>query len=88
MSESTEIFYSCNDGSSFISAKGDFTKEELLKMALDQNVIDEGDFLDAEYYQSHFKTTPAPKNSGFKVWNYPVENKCRGSYFASVLRRD
>ena len=82
-----KIEFTHNDDSSFISAKGDFTKEELLRMAVEQNVIDEGDFLDAEYYQSHFKTVPAPKNSGYIMWNYPVKNKCRGSYFSSVLRR-
>lgn len=67
--------------------KGDFTKEQILKMAVEQHVIDQGDFDCTEYFQSHFKVTPAPRNSGYKNWHYPLNKPCKGSYFASVLQK-
>ncbi|WP_052140950.1 hypothetical protein [Pseudoalteromonas piratica] len=81
------IEYLSSDSATFLVAKGDYSASEILKAAVEQNVIDDGDFSDAEYYQSHFKATPAPKNSGFKSWHYPIEKPCKGSYFASVLQQ-
>lgn len=56
-------------------------------MAVEQNVIEQGDFDESEYYQSHFKTVLAPANSGCSSWNHPINEPCKGSYFASVLQK-
>lgn len=82
-----EIEYLTSDSNELLVAKGDFTREQLIKMAYEQNVIDQGDFDCAEYYQSHFKVSPAPRDSGYSTWHYPRETPCKGSYFASVLQK-
>ncbi len=83
----TEVNYTTSNDHQFISAKGDFTKEQLIQMAVEQKVIEKGDFDESEYYQSHFKTVPASANSGYSSWNHPINKPCKGSYFASVLQK-
>lgn len=82
-----KVYYQTSDSSEFLVAKGDFSKAEIIKAAIEQNVIEGGEFDGADFYQSHYKTVPSHPNSGFKSWNSPRETPCKGSYFASVLRK-
>ncbi|TMP23761.1 hypothetical protein [Pseudoalteromonas ruthenica] len=81
------VIYRATDDGEFLVVKGDFTKEQMLKSARAQGVIDDGDFDGAHFYQSHFKTIPAPKFSGLNSWDCPIERPCKGSFFASVLQK-
>jgi hypothetical protein len=80
-----KVEYLTSDEHHSLVVKGDFNKFQILEMAIKQHVIDEGDFENSEYYQSHFKVEPAATSSGYKVWNHPIKKPCKGSYFASVL---
>ena len=80
-----KVEYHTSEEFVFLVVKGDFSKQQILDMAIDQNVIDEGDFLNSKYDQSHFKVVPTNPESGTTCWHHPVKQPCKGSYFASVL---
>jgi len=75
----------------FVVMRGDYSADEIVKAALEQDVIWPGDkdvWSRARYYQSWFKTSPIGGHQGYAGWNHPRDTPCRGAYFASVLCRD
>ena len=80
-----KVEYLTTDDYSCLAVKGNFSKDEILKMAINQNVIDKGDFKESEHFQSFFKAVPLNDESDYKTWHHPVTEKCKGAYFASVL---
>lgn len=82
---SAKVEYLTADDYSCLCVKGDFTKDEIIKMAVKQHIIGDGDFVDSEYHQSFYKAVPLNDDSGYKTWHHPLKQKCRGAYFASVL---
>lgn len=81
------VSYQATDSNEFLVAKGDFSKSEIIQAAIEQNLIEEEEFDLADFYQSYFKTVPADSNSGLTWRSVPIEHPCKGSYFASVLRK-
>ncbi len=80
-----EVEYLASEEAEYLVVKGDFSKQQIIKMATEQGLIDAGDFENSEYHQSHFKTVPTKGESGYSCWHHPVVQACKGSYFASVL---
>lgn len=87
-----ETSYLCSDDSRFVVMRGDYTAEEILKAAVDQNTICKDSAEDfrssARYYQCWYKVSPVGGQQGYSNWHHPRDTPCRGAYFASVLEWD
>jgi hypothetical protein len=76
-----------SDDARFIVMRGDYTAEQIIKAAAEQDVIspDDEDWSHARYYQTWYKSSPIGGQEGYSRWNHPRDTPCRGAYFASVL---
>lgn len=87
-----ECDYLTSDDARFLVMRGDYTSDQILKAALEQNVIDDDgaeDFKNsARYYQCWYKVSPIGGQEGYSGWHHPRNEPCRGAYFASVLQWD
>lgn len=82
------VDYLTSDEARFLIIRGDYTEEEILKAAIEQNIIDDDDcelWRGARYYQSWYKVSPIGGQQGYSNWHHPRDTPCRGAYFASVL---
>lgn len=81
-----EVDFLCSDNEQFLVMRGDYSRDDIIKQAVEQRIIDAEDvdnWVEAEYDQCWYKTTPS--SGDYSAWNYPRHTPCRGAYFASIL---
>lgn len=83
------VDYLCSDDARFLVMRGDYTKEEIIRESVAQNVVDVANAEEfassARYYQCWYKVSPIGGQEGYANWHHPRDTPCRGAYFASVL---
>ncbi|HED2405075.1 TPA: hypothetical protein ACYVCC_003692 [Klebsiella pneumoniae] len=87
-----ECKYLTSDDARFLVIRGDYSESDIIRAAVNQNVIDTEcvqDFAStARYYQCWYKVSPIGGQNGYSGWHHPRNTPCRGAYFASVLQWD
>ncbi|RLM27606.1 hypothetical protein BIY29_02335 [Brenneria alni] len=83
-----EVDYLTSDDARFLVMRGDYSEADIIHAAVNQNVIDTEyakNWAGASYYQTWYKVSPIGGQDGYSGWHHPIDNPCRGAYFASVL---